>query len=439
MLRRTQYALLALIALNAAAHAQDPVYGLSPAKSEATADTTSADAAALDAAAPDAPAPPAEALPRPGELVPALEETPAIPAAFSGGYGPQQDFGPAFGASHGNAYAGDCSSCGDCCDMCSDCFCGGCPPTMWRVRSRGVYMDRETTDDTQIVLQNVAFAGGMLADSDTLIGGNQFDFEWETGFDVSLLRGDGYGGEYEIRFLFLNEQDDTVRGTGNNVELNNRILFKGIDPAVTGFPATLNPRTDPVNVTAHYESEFRTVELSYREPFTPWWAMMIGFRYGDLNEALNVRTADSAADPLRSTTIYLTDNDMYGLQLGTEVIIASNPYGWELRGTAKAGVYYNRVDLAVFSLGDGFATGKGNNITGETGWLGEFGLQARYNFSCSGAFTFGYQLISIDGVALATEQPTTVLNPLQGPDLDMSSNRGTVFYHGANAGVELRW
>ena len=447
MLRRISFGLLALFALSATLSAQEPVYGLTPPESVSSPSFVPSDDP-VDALT----SPPASmgATSMASAALPLEASAPAEFASFSGGlsHGGYADVGPASqmyfqSENPGDVYHGDmgygsgCSTCGGCksCGMCGG-YCGQCSccPTIWRVRSSSVYMGRETTDDTQLVFSDVAFAGGLLTNSNTLINAADFDLGWEAGFDISLMQGDGYGGEVEGRVLYLNDFNDREVATGNDVELNNLILFNGFEPV-----DTLNPRTDPVNISADYLSEFRTVELNYLEFFTPWWIVMVGFRYGNLDEELIIRTADSAAVPLVSRTEYNVDNDMFGFQIGTEYILASNPTGWDIITTLKGGVYYNRVDLRVSSGGDGFTNGQGSDVRGETAWLGEATLQARYHVTCNGTFTFGYSLLSVDGVSLATEQMTTVLNPLSGPDLQVRSNRGTALYHGLNAGVEIRW
>lgn len=408
MFRRTSLVLLAILLLTASLNAQEPVFGLSPEEFPADAVAMPMDD-------------PADALP-PANLEAEL-------ASFSGGgvaHG-----GYAEGDYFGDISQGGCSSCGDCSGGC-DCYCG-CPPSMWRIRSSAVYMSRESSDDTLLVGRNV-----FTANFRPLLNAADFSFDWQTGFDISLMQGDGHGGEVELRALYLTDFDDRISGTGNDVEL----IFANLTPPPggNGF-GSIAPRTDPVTVTADYHSEFRTIEMNYRESFTPWWTCMIGFRYANLDDELTINTVDSsvAPGPQTSSHQFFVDNDMFGFQAGTEMILASNPIGWDLITTLKGGVYYNRVDLRVLSVGDGFTNGQLSFVTGETAWLGEATLQARRHLSCNGTLTLGYSIMSIDGVSLATQQMSTVNSLLQGPNLTGSSNRGTLFYHGANVGIEIRW
>ena len=423
MFRRTTFALLAALLLSASVNAQEPVFGLSP--EEFPVDTAAPSEDPADAL------PPAFSMPtQDAAYAPAPSFAPADLASYSGGGITHGGYIDNHSYAHGGDYYGGCSSCGDC-SGCCDCY-GGCPPTIWRVRSSAVYMARETTDDTILVFQN----GNP---TDAVLNAANFQFDWETGFDISLMQGDGFGGEVELRALYLTDFDDRITGTGNGlVELNNQVFFLGLAaPPTAGFVELSDTRTAPVDVTADYHSEFRTVELNYREAFTPWWTCMVGFRYANLDDELTLRTLDAAA--LTSLHYYFADNDMFGFQAGTEMILASNPKGWDIITTLKGGIYYNRVDLHVSSQGPAIADGQLSFVTGETAWLGEATLQARRHLSCNGTLTFGYSIMSIDGISLATEQMTTVFNPLAGPNLQGSSNRSTIFYHGANAGIEIRW
>ena len=403
MFRHTTYALLATLLLTAGLHAQEPVFGLD----------------AQDTA-----------------LLPGEDPSQALMPSYDANFASMSGGGITHGGYVDNQYYGDtsyggCSSCGDYCGGC-DCYCG-CPPTMWRVRSSTVYMSRESSDDSMMVLERT-----FTNQVSTLLNAADFSFEWETGFDISLMQGDGYGGEVELRALYLNDMDDRLTATGNgNVE-----LFTGDLSAANSF-SMISPRTAPVDVTADYHSEFRTLELNYREAFTPWWTVMVGFRYGNLDDELDIRTRDAGA--LTSRHSFYVDNDMYGFQAGTEYIVASNPSGWDVITSLKGGVYYNRVDLRVRSTGNGFPTGDLSFVTGETAWLGEANLQVRRHFSCNGTFTLGYSVLSIDGVSAAPEQISTVNGLLEGNSiiagtgLRGSSNRSTLFYHDVNAGIEIRW
>ena len=58
-------------------------------------------------------------------------------------------------------------------------------------------MTRETNDDTRLVFDNVFNdAGDFQSLDDVLINATDFEFDWEIGFDISVMRGDGYGGSH---------------------------------------------------------------------------------------------------------------------------------------------------------------------------------------------------------------------------------------------------
>ena len=65
--------------------------------------------------------------------------------------------------------------------------------------------------------------------------------------------------------------------------------------------------------------------------------------------------------------------------------------------------------------------------TNHTAFIGELGLQARYQVTQGLALRAGYELLWLDGVAIAPAQYTNI----QGID-----SNATVFYHGATVGME---
>jgi len=70
-------------------------------------------------------------------------------------------------------------------------------------------------------------------------------------------------------------------------------------------------------------------------------------------------------------------------------------------------------------------------------FCGEIGITAAYNLTDRLALRGGYQLLWLDGVALASQQP--ILNPP--PLLSAATSVGTsgdVFYNGAFIGLEYR-
>lgn len=74
-----------------------------------------------------------------------------------------------------------------------------------------------------------------------------------------------------------------------------------------------------------------------------------------------------------------------------------------------------------------------NQRDNNTALLGEIGLFGVYQLTDAIAIRAGYQLMWLDGVALASEQVQTT-NFATGTDV-----QGDVFFHGALIGVEARW
>ena len=76
-----------------------------------------------------------------------------------------------------------------------------------------------------------------------------------------------------------------------------------------------------------------------------------------------------------------------------------------------------------------------NQRDNNTAFLGEIGLVGVYQLTDTIALRAGYQLMWLDGVALASEQ-VQASNFATGTGADV---HGDVFFHGALLGVEAQW
>ena len=68
--------------------------------------------------------------------------------------------------------------------------------------------------------------------------------------------------------------------------------------------------------------------------------------------------------------------------------------------------------------------------------MGEINLTGIYQFTDVWGFRAGYNMLWIEGVALAPDQLDFTNTPTSGRALVASNG---VFYHGVNVGLEARW
>ncbi len=132
-----------------------------------------------------------------------------------------------------------------------------------------------------------------------------------------------------------------------------------------------------------------------------------------------------------------THNHMYGFQVGADALVLGRSSRFRIDGFAKTGIFYDAASQnSEFSdpngLGDFSAAANGSH----TSFLGELGLVASYQITKHAALRGGYQVMWIEGVALAPRQiPSTGL-AASTAEVETS---GGLFYHGANAGLEVTW
>ena len=163
--------------------------------------------------------------------------------------------------------------------------------------------------------------------------------------------------------------------------------------------------------------------------------VLAGFRWVNLGEnlqgALEPPTV-SWEPPFWNTT---TTNNLYGFQIGADGKIFERGR-FSIGGLVKAGIFDNNAEEST-----GVSTEKilrpSSASTNHAAFVGETGLQCRYQATERLALKAGYEAIWLEGVALAPGQiqETYMTTPKTAQALGVNCNSG-VFYHGATAGLE---
>jgi hypothetical protein len=174
-------------------------------------------------------------------------------------------------------------------------------------------------------------------------------------------------------------------------------------------------------VNYQYLSQLRSTEINLRHPLWERLSVLMGFRYVGLHEDL------AATVNNRLFVDANVDNHLYGGQIGMNVAFI-NTCRFSIEGVMKAGVFCNYSDLTMSVLD---TRGYGDKTT-HTAALGEIGLMGIVQVTDHLSLRGGYQAMWLDGIAIAGDQIENV-NPTN-PKPYMG---GTLFYHGATAGVEF--
>jgi hypothetical protein len=350
--------------------------------------------------------------PVPVQLVAMEEPTPAdvpVPPAPGGASSAAPSTASPAPTAGGSMTSGDCGcdSCGDCCDM-GNCGCG----PLWSVRAGALFLDRSDPERRNLV------RGRGIGAPIGVVWGDAFDFGNAAGPDITIARWLDNGTGIEARYFGALEWDSELSFlTPPQWALN---VLPQIDEVGVGM------------IDVEYVSTLNSTEINWRGGPNQDIGFLIGFRWVELHEELNA-SADFGA--IMGSAGWNTDNHLYGSQIGvlTNLLRSGGPFS--LNAWGKAGIYGNDADNEF-----NFDANIGPDINNRTeesqvAFVGDVAAIGTYWFTRSVGISGGYQLLWIDGVALASEQ-VNVTSSLTGQGVNTT---GDVFYHGALVSLDFLW
>jgi len=186
-----------------------------------------------------------------------------------------------------------------------------------------------------------------------------------------------------------------------------------------------------------YKSQLHSTEINLCQRVTPWLTPLAGFRWVEEHDLYEV-TGATFATPYTYTSN--ADNHLYGFQMGAKILFFERPEGrLRVDGLVKGGIYANAADDSVVfnNAGGPFGVLTASDKRDHAAFVGDIGLNLAYRLSESVALRAGYQLLFLQGVALAPNQiPTT---DLIGGGPSFTNPFCGVFYHGVQMGLEVTW
>lgn len=320
---------------------------------------------------------------------------------------------------------------------CIGCCCDD-PCACWTFYGGYLMLQRSRPDDA------ILFQNGLNPAQN--FNANQFDFDYEPGFEVGAIKHNILpchicGLDLEARFFMIDGWSDSK-------------FFQTTQPPST-VVTVIGPRPDgtstaslvgPRDINTRYDSELTSFELNLRRrcchmPRIRWIA---GVRALELDEQLFSTLAETVPQgpgiPLTTAEYTVrTRNRLYGFQLGAEVDLL-NHCCWCLRGFGKGGIYNNEAghDSILFCDPNfGPCAGPLNETRSRTAGLAELGLSLRYCWCECVTLRADYRAMWLAGVALASDQvQVSEFNTDPPSGIDTS---GSVFYHGFTLGLEYRY
>jgi hypothetical protein len=249
-------------------------------------------------------------------------------------------------------------------------------------------------------------------------------------FDCYRLEGTytGYASWNDQR-LVTNTDTNALGGTGN------------LSTFLSGFSIPPTAGLDGANfAAAAMRSNFQSGELNllYWGDMPPGpmdVSFLVGLRYMRIQDQFLF--ASMADLPAGGTTVNLdtnTLNNLWGAQIGIafDVLVTTR---WWLNVTAKGGIFNDHVQMN--SLADINGTqGLVTDTRNRTAWLGDISMVANWQITPAWVFRAGYQVMFVNGIALAKDQAlasffTNTTGPL--------NDSGRIAYHGPLLGLMYNW
>ncbi len=382
---------------------------------------------------------------------PAMMPVAPMPPGAYGGYGiPMESAVDCYGEPCGDqaCYAGDCSPydtrpgwlhrlCSRCKGGCSlfDWSClgwshgpygdgGCCLPRWYDVHAEWLYWTRDFNDSLTLASEGILGPDALNVD--------QMDFDWESGFRVTWAYPIAPATALEATYFGQLNWASSAAATSDN-NLYSVFSNFGSDP-LFGFPETDAAYYQGVSLS----SELDNGELNLRHRWVSANCMLhsswlVGVRYLRLREDMIYATETNEG----SMDYRLkTDNDLVGAQLGTELYLCLTPR-FKVGGEIEAGVYGTHSNQRTNVDCTSCAPLKERNSENDVAFIGEAGVMALFRVTPRLTARAGYQVLFIDGVALAVDNFNTV-SPFSARDSFLDTT-GNVTYHGAAAGFEWTW
>jgi len=256
---------------------------------------------------------------------------------------------------------------------------------LWSVDVGAVFLRRQSTD----------FTGNF----------EPFEFGFEAGVDADIRRRIGDGNHLQVRYFGVDSWSDQPAPLGSSLAFHN------------------------------YESSLHSTEINLRSQRSDWLTLLGGFRWVELQD--NRFFDQNTTNPNSNEIDIVNQNQMYGGQLGTDILLWDRGGPLTVNTELKAGIFSNRAKSYRERLASpGMQippVGTWEDRSYQTAFVGDLGINAQYRLTDRLAVRGGYQLMWVEGLSLADAYG----NRFDG-DTTIDTTGG-LFYYGATVGLELRW
>ena len=329
-------------------------------------------------------------------------------------------------------------------------------PPRWTLSAESIILERVGGVDRTLVERVpgvVSFASVPTTPGAPALNSNDFQ-DFSAGPKIGLTYHGDCGYDLELSFFHINW--DTTKAIGPDSPPNWLVMR-----APGGFFQTQDFSFQ--SMAWDYTTELYNVEFNVRRNLSDRVTALAGFRWLRLTE--NLQGTLTPADRIQPLWKYdpnnnlfdvqqienlpgvpatggfppfwnaSTTNNLFGFQIGVDgKIFERGPFS--IGGLAKVGGYYNNAEestgVSIFKV-----VRPSNASTGHAAFVGEAGLQCKYQILKGLALKVGYEALWLNGVALAAGQiqKTLTTHPTTVTALGVNSD-SDIFFHGVTTGLE---
>jgi hypothetical protein len=300
----------------------------------------------------------------------------------------------------------------------SGCGCGNCgpcvpPPDLYFTVGAIAF-----SPDIHLRNQTLVNSGPPGGASGPAVSSTDLDFDWQAGPSFLLGYRPTPMDAWELSYFGINDWSDRVTPQGSSFSL----------PGNLGLAIGAADST-----TVNYTSRIDNAELNYLWhhdcPNLMWLA---GFRYFHVGEQLDITSTFTGLG--NSDYDVRSANDLFGGQLGARLRYCCTHFEGDI--TAKAGAYDNSVGQQQNVEDLGISIRDAGHHEAVWAFVGDIGLNGSYYFCKNWSAMAGYNVMWVDGLALAPNQLDFTDNTNSGGGLN---HQGSIFYQGAHVGIGCRW
>jgi len=306
---------------------------------------------------------------------------------------------------------------------------------IWSVQVGAAILTRGTLSGSQVI--QGLLDGGIRENT---LSASQFRFNHAAGPDISAVRRLKKSRYFDnLNFRFFDVQ---------SVAANQSLQFVRA-PAYSGyrFP-TMDPNEffntnyfEPQNAT--YTTSLYSFEANASKYIgTSGIQWLTGFRWIQLNDSFVVN-ATSVSPSSADRDTWGTNNSLYGWQVGALIPVIDSSQRLSLTCSPKIGIYGNQCGSTWNSVYQGQNRTGLSNFRNQVAFAGDLSVMAKYRITNSWSLLGGYQLLWLNGVGVAGDQPEVTgyfdPSPLNLQTVRGLNSSGSAFFHGALVGVSCQW